>query len=130
MDERASSRSSTAEQGKEAAEHVKSHARNFAEQQKQAGAAQMDDVSEAVKAAADELRDKVPLASEYVDSIAGRLGSVASALHEKSVNELVGNVTDFARHQPVAFFAGAIAAGFALSRFAKSSARREDHRNA
>jgi hypothetical protein len=38
---------------------------------------------------------------------------------------MLGNVSDFARRQPAVFFAGAIAAGFALSRFAKSSAKRK-----
>jgi hypothetical protein len=113
----------------EAADTIKSRARDVAEQQKQAGAEQIEGVADAMKAAADDLERKVPLAAEYIDEVAGQLGSVASALRQRSIDDMVGNVADFARKQPTAFFAGAVAAGFALSRFAKSSVKREDSRN-
>ena len=38
------------------------------------------------------------------------------------------SATDAARSQPVLFFAGAIAAGFTLSRFFKSSATHSDRK--
>jgi hypothetical protein len=41
----------------------------------------------------------------------------------------MGDAAAFARKQPTVFFLGAIAAGFALSRFAKSSTKREDNGN-
>lgn len=113
----------------EAADKVKDRARDVAEQQKQAGADQIEGVADAIKAAASNLEDKVPLAAEYVDGIAGQLGSVASALRERNVDDMFGKVADFARQQPAAFFAGAVAAGFALSRFAKSSAKDEGKRH-
>ena len=75
-------------------------------------------------AAADELQGQIPLAAEYIDDVAGRLGTMASALRERSVDDMLANVTDFARKQPALLFAGAIATGCALSRFAKSSANR------
>lgn len=109
-----------------AAGTVKDRVRESAEQQKTAGADRIDDAAEAMKAAADNLEQKIPLAAEYVDAVAGRLGSVASALRERSVDDMLGNCADFARRQPAVFFAGAMAAGFALSRFAKSSASRQD----
>ena len=113
-----------------AADSVKDRAREIAEQQKTAGAEQIGGVAEAMKAAAGDLEETVPLAAEYIDDVAGRLGQVASTLRERSVDDMLGNVADFARKQPAAFFAGAVAAGFALSRFAKSSAKREGSRNA
>jgi hypothetical protein len=120
--------SSTAEQAQQqasaAAETVKSKARDFAEQQKSAGADQISGVADAMGAAADELQGQMPLAAEYIDDVAGRLGTMASALRERSVDDMLANVADFARKQPALFFAGAIATGFALSRFAKSSANR------
>ncbi len=113
----------------EAADKIKSRTRDAAEQQKEAGAEHISGVADAMKAAADDLEGKVPLAAEYVDDLAGQLGSVASALRQRNIDDMVGNVADFARKQPTAFFAGAVAAGFALSRFAKSSAKREGSRN-
>jgi hypothetical protein len=105
-------------------ERVKSKARDIAEQQKAAGADQIGGVANAMGAAADELERQMPLAAEYIDDVAKQLGSVASSLRQQSVDDTLGNVADFARKQPALFFAGAVAAGFALSRFAKSSANR------
>jgi hypothetical protein len=100
-------------------------ARDMAEQQKAAGADQLGGMAHAMEAAAGELQKQMPLAAEYVDDVAARLDDLASALRERSVDDMLGNVADFARRQPAAFFAGAVAAGFALSRFAKSSANRK-----
>lgn len=106
------------------ASRLKNRAREAAEQQKQAGADQISGVADAIDAAAGELEDQMPMAAEYIEDVAGQLGAMASALRERSVDDMLGNVTDFARRQPGVFFAGAVAAGFALSRFAKSSANR------
>ncbi len=106
------------------AENLQSKARDAAEQQKSAGADQIGGVAHAMEAAADDLHDKMPMAAEYIEEVAGRLGSAASALRERSVDDMLGEVADFARRQPGLFFAGAIAAGFAFSRFAKSSTSR------
>lgn len=111
------------------ADSIKDRARDAAEQQKTAGAEQIAGVADAMKAAAGELEEKIPLAAEYIEDVAGRLGEVASTLRERSVDDMLGNVAEFARKQPAVFFAGAVAAGFALSRFAKSSAKREGSRN-
>jgi hypothetical protein len=64
------------------------------------------------------------MAAEYIDEVAGQLGAMASALRERSVDDMLSTVAGVARSQPALFFAGAMAAGFALSRFAKSSANR------
>ena len=112
-----------------AADRMKNRARDkvrdMAEQQKAAGADQLGGMAHAMEAASGELQKQMPLAAEYVDDVAARLDDLASALRERSVDDMLGNVADFARRQPAAFFAGAVAAGFALSRFAKSSANRK-----
>jgi DNA anti-recombination protein RmuC len=120
--------SSTAEKAQETAtaatDHIKEQARDLAEQQKRAGAEQIGGVAHAMEAAANELQGQMPMAAEYIEDVAGRLGEMASALRERSIDDMLGNVADFARKQPAVFFTGAMAAGFALSRFAKSSANR------
>ena len=108
----------------ETASRLKGRAREAAEQRKRAGADQISGVADAIDAAAGELEDQMPMAAEYIEDVAGQLGAMASALRERSVDDMLGNVADFARKQPGLFFAGAVAAGFALSRFAKSSANR------
>jgi hypothetical protein len=105
---------------------IKDRARHVAEQQKAAGADRIGGVAEAMEATANDLQDKMPLAAEYIEDVAGRLETMASTLREGSVGDVVGNVTDFARRRPAAFFAGAVAAGFAMSRFLKSSANRAE----
>jgi len=100
-------------------------AREMAEQQKTAGADQLGGMAHAMEAAGGELQKQMPLAAEYVDDVAARLDDLASTLRERSVDDMLSNVSDFARRQPAVFFAGAVAAGFALSRFAKSSSNRK-----
>ena len=120
--------SSAAEQVQKTADatsdRVKTRVRQAAEQQKRAGADQMTGVAHAMEAAAGELQQQMPMAAQYVEDVAGQLGAMASALRERSIDDMLGNVADFARKQPALFFSGAVAAGFALSRFAKSSANR------
>lgn len=119
--------SSAAEHAQQAGglgERVKSKARDIAEQQKTAGAEQIGGVADAMEAAAGQLEGQMPLAARYVEDVAKQLDTMASALRERNVDDMLGNVADFARKQPAVFFAGDIAAGFALSRFAKSSANR------
>jgi hypothetical protein len=106
------------------ADEVKSKARDVAEQQKLRGADQIGGVADAMEVAAGELHEQMPQAAEYVEKVAGQLSAAASALRERSVDEVLGTLDEFARRQPAIFFAGAVATGFALSRFAKSSANR------
>lgn len=105
------------------AQDAKNQARNVAEQQKQLAGEKIDGVADAMKAAAGDLKDKVPLAADYIDHMAGQLNGVASSIRERSVDEMLNEAREFGRRQPAIFFAAAVAAGFALSRFAKSSAK-------
>jgi hypothetical protein len=106
-------------------EPLKENARNVAEQQKQAGAEQIGGVARAVHGAAGELEKELPQTAGYVHEAADRLERAASALRERSVDDLFRSVSNFARNQPATFFGSAVVAGFALSRFLKSSAGRQ-----
>ncbi len=108
----------------DAAGRIKKRAREAAEQQKRAGADQIGGVAHALESAAGEFEQQMPMAAQYIEDVAGQLGAMATALRERSIDEVLGNVSDMARRQPGLFFAGAVATGFALSRFAKSSANR------
>ena len=104
------------------AEAAKERATGFADEQKRAGAEQAEGFARAVRRAADELQDGSPQLAQYVREAADSTGQLADALRNRSVGELVGGVEDFARRQPVAFFGATVLAGFAIARFAKSSA--------
>lgn len=95
-----------------------------AEQQKQAGAGPADAMAKAVHSAADELQQQIPLAAEFVHAAAAQLEKGADALRTHSIGEFMSGFKDLGRKQPLALFGAAIAAGFAASRFLKSSTDR------
>jgi hypothetical protein len=64
----------------------------------------------------------MPQAATFVHDAATRLEGAAASLRERSVDDLLRSFNNFARSQPAALFGGAVLAGFALSRFLKSSA--------
>jgi hypothetical protein len=97
-------------------------AEQIAEGQKQAGAGQIDEMAKAVHGAADELQDQMPKAAEFVHAAASRLEQGAGSLRERRIKDLVSGFNDFGRNEPLALFGGAMVAGFAISRFLKSSA--------
>lgn len=108
-----------------AADDAKHRARSFAEDQKDEAAGQVGGVAQALRSAAGSLDDQDQGAvAGYAREAASGLDRVSDALSNRSVDDLVETVEDFARRQPVAFIGGAVLAGFVLSRFAKSSAER------
>jgi hypothetical protein len=100
---------------------VKERARTVAEQQKKAGADQICGVARAIHGAAHEIEQEMPHAAGFIHDAAAKLEGAADSLRERSVDDLIRSLNNFARSQPAAFFGGAVLAGFALSRFFKSS---------
>ena len=97
-------------------------AERIAEQQKSAGASQVEGLAKAVHGAANELQNQMPQAAELVHDAASRLEQGASALRERSIQDLLNGLDGFGRKDPLALFGGAMLASFAISRFLKSSA--------
>ncbi|MGF7163124.1 gas vesicle protein [Rhodoligotrophos appendicifer] len=114
-------------EAKDMAQSVVSQAKGAVDSQIDRGADQLSGVAEAVRRSADELEEKSPLAARGVRQAASAISSVAASIKGRGLDGVVGAVDDFAHRQPAAFFGAAVLAGFALSRFLKSSAeRRED----
>lgn len=109
-------------EGSGVVEAARQRASSFAEEQKRAGAEQAKGLAEATHRAADQLKDVSPQLAHYVHEAASSVEGLARALRERSPGELIGQAEDLARRQPVAFFGAAVLAGFALARFARSSA--------
>jgi hypothetical protein len=99
-----------------------------ADEAKAEGVNQMGGISRAVHGAADELGRELPQAAGYIHSVADRLESASSTLRERRVEDLMSDFNSFARRQPATAFAGSVLAGFALSRFLKSSAPHPESR--
>ena len=116
-------------EGASVAEAARDRASGFAEEQQRAGAEQADGFARAIHRAADELQGTSPQIARHVHEAASSLDGLGRALRERNPGELVGGVEGLARRQPVAFFGAAVLAGFALARFAKSSAE-DAHRPA
>ena len=93
-----------------------------AEQQKQAGADQIDEMSKAVRSAADQLAQQMPEAAGFVHAAATRLERGAGALRERNMGDLMAGFNELGRKDPLALLGGAMLAGLAISRFLKSSA--------
>lgn len=92
------------------------------QQQIEAGADYARLVSGTAHSAARELENKAPELARMVHDVADRVEHFADDLRNRNVEEMIDVVWDFARRNPRMFLGGAIAAGFMLARFAKSSA--------
>jgi hypothetical protein len=106
----------------DAAKPVIEQTKVVAEEQKSVGAVKARTVAKAVSRAADELQSQLPIAADYIRNAAIKLDEASAALEERSFDELADTFRRFAASQPAAFFGAAALAGFALSRFFKSSA--------
>jgi hypothetical protein len=91
-------------------------------EQKTASADYLGTIANAVQRAAGEFESAVPQAAQYMRQTAGQIETVANAVRQRDMRELVGEVREFARRQPTLFFGGAVILGFAALRFLKSSA--------
>lgn len=91
-------------------------------EQKTASADYLGTIAQAVHRAAGQFEGEVPQAAQYIRQAAGQIETVANAVRERDMGQLVGEVQEFARRQPTLFFGGAVILGFAAVRFFKSSA--------
>jgi hypothetical protein len=104
-----------------AAEVIRDTASDYAEARKAEGAERIKGFSRAVHGAADQIGQEIPQAADYVHQAANRIESAADELRNRSIEDLIAGFTRFARQQPAAAFAGAVLAGFVLSRFLKTA---------
>jgi hypothetical protein len=123
-----------AQQAMDEAGHIAGDAANraksFADENKGKVAGQIDSLGNVLNKAADDLENSnQPMMAGYARQLAGGVQSVSSTVRDKGVEELFGMVGDFARRQPALFIGGAALLGFAISRFAASSARSRHDQN-
>lgn len=101
---------------------VKDAVRSTIDERKQAGAKQMQGVAHAIRTAADELTKELPETAGYIRKAADRVDQLSSAVRDRPIEDLFHELDGFAHRQPLTLFGGSLLAGFALSRFLKSSA--------
>ncbi|HET7587191.1 MAG TPA: hypothetical protein VFL45_03805 [Gammaproteobacteria bacterium] len=114
------------EKTREMADEARRQATDTAERQKTAAADQVGGVASALRRTGEELgrQDQgylADMASQFADSV----DRFAGQLRDQDVGTLLNRTQEFARRRPGVFLAGAVATGFVLTRFLKSSGRRE-----
>ena len=116
------------EQAKSMASQAAEQGKSAVNQQKDTVAQQVDSVGGAIRSAADRLeQDGQSQAGHYVSMFADQIESFGRQLRNKDANTLIRDMESLSRRAPVAFFAGALVAGFVASRFLKSSAERSPY---
>jgi gas vesicle protein len=90
-------------------------------EQKAAGADYVGNVANIIRRTAYEFDTEMPQAGHYIRKAAAQIENVSEAMRNKNMSEIVGNVQDFARKQPTAFFGAAMLLGFAAVRFLKTA---------
>ncbi len=114
------------QQARDAAQKAKTQAESMLGEQQQAAADQLEGVAMALRKTAEQLdsQDQGPVA-RYAERAADSLDNLGGKLRDRDIDSLAAQVQDFARQQPGVFLGGAVAAGFLVARFMKSTARDE-----
>jgi hypothetical protein len=115
------------EQAREVASDAGAKMKTAVSEQKSAGADYIGNVAEIVRRASYEFDGQLPQAGHYIRQAAAQISNVSEALRTRDISELAGDVQEFARKQPAAFFGAAVLAGFAAVRFFKSAPERSDY---
>jgi uncharacterized phage infection (PIP) family protein YhgE len=112
--------------GEQLVHDARARAQDMAQQQKAAGADQVEGIARAAGKAADELESTSPQLAQYVRNAASAAEDFSSSIRNRNFGDILEDVTAYARREPVMFFGITVAAGFAISRFLKSSAERTE----
>lgn len=113
------------EQASELAADIGHELGKTAEDQKKRGVEAIQGLVRAVNTAASELDQESPRVAGYVRDAARTIEGLSKNIGDRDVSQLVRSASELARSQPLIFFGGAVAAGFVLSRFLKSSVQNE-----
>ncbi|HEY9198014.1 MAG TPA: hypothetical protein VIR60_01530 [Gammaproteobacteria bacterium] len=87
---------------------------------------EVDAVAQALHRSAEELAAERSQAAPYAHAAADALDRLSEHLHRKDAKTLLRETQEFARREPGLVIGGALALGFALTRFLKSSEARPD----
>lgn len=95
--------------------------RDLADRQRHRAAESLGGMASALHSSARDLEKESTTMARYTDVAADQLDRVAGYLRRADWNEIIEGAESFARRQPYWFIGGAVAAGFVLARFLKSS---------
>ncbi|MHA6346887.1 hypothetical protein [Roseivivax sp. CAU 1761] len=112
----------TREFARDTADRVRSEAEGRATRAKDSVATEMSGIAKALRTAAGELREGSPQERTFAQ-IAESFADASEAVRDRDLGQIAHDVSGFARRNPLAFLGGAALAGFAVTRFAKASAK-------
>ncbi|MFX0544444.1 hypothetical protein ACEWPL_002735 [Roseovarius sp. S1116L3] len=110
----------------DAAGAVREEATRRAESAKSGVADEVSDVATALRKAADDMRNGSPQ-ERTIGQIAGGLADVSDTIRDKDLGQMAEELSGFAKRNPLLFLGGVALAGFAATRFATASARRDSN---
>ena len=99
---------------------LREQASKLADRSKDAGLETADAVGKAADRAAEELQGSSPELANYVREAGNYTHKLANDLRERPASELLTEVVEWSRKQPLIALAGAAVLGFALSRVIKT----------
>ena len=117
-------------QAEELFDAAKERAKGIAVEQKDAAAGQLGCLAKGLREASQSMRKESEFVGRYAEEAAIRLEGVSDELRQADLDELVDRSESYARANPAIFLGGAVAVGFLLARFFKSSAHRATQRGA
>jgi hypothetical protein len=94
----------------------------------------VETVADSIRRVSVDMQTDQPQIAEFASTAADQAEALAGYLRENDVRQIVGNVENFARRQPLLFVGGAFLLGMAASRFIKAAggqrqARSSDYRS-
>jgi ElaB/YqjD/DUF883 family membrane-anchored ribosome-binding protein len=117
-------RQQAAEVGDELRDAAKQQAESLLDRQKAAAVDQAERFTTVLHKMADEFeRQEQPYFSGCVSELAKRSDALTRNLRERDLTTLLEQTRDYGRQHPALFLGGAVAAGFMLSRFLRSSSQ-------
>lgn len=82
----------------------------------------VETVADSIRRVSADMETEQPQIAEFASTAADQAEALAGYLRENDVRQIIGNVEDFARRQPLLFLGGAFVLGIAASRFIKAAA--------
>jgi hypothetical protein len=113
------------EQAKKAAAQVGEQAKTTVDSRMSDVAHELGSVAEAVRQTSYEIGGESQTVSRYGERLAEQLDGISTYLNEKGVEDVLTDLQDFARRQPVVFLGGAFMLGIVAGRFVRSSGGRQ-----
>lgn len=106
---------------RDAAAHATSKIQEQADEQRRMGADYAGKFAENLRNAAHAFDQDAPFAARLIQTAADYVDDAGAKMRDGSFNDVMNNVSSFARRQPAAFLGLSVLAGFAAVRFLKAT---------